>query len=154
MYTVVRPLLVGATEFDPARSSQIASALEAYGAGVGEAFQLRDDVLGAFGDPSDTGKPVGDDLREGKPTWLLAEATARADAHQQAVLETVGGAIDADGVAALQQVIVDLGVLALAEERIVRRTVEAIAALDGSGVHVDVVQALTETAHSLVARRS
>lgn len=154
MYTVVRPLLLGATECDPARTSQIAPALLTYGAGVGEAFQLRDDVLGAFGDPSDTGKPVGDDLREGKPTWLLAEATSLADPRQRAVLESVGGEIDEDGVVAVQEVIVELGVLARVEERIVRRTDDAIAALDGSGIDVDVVHALTEAAHSLVSRRS
>lgn len=154
MYTVVRPLLLGATECDPTRASRIAPTLEAYGAGVGEAFQLRDDVLGAFGDPNDTGKPVGDDLREGKPTWLLAEATAAADVSQRAVLESVGSEIDADGVGAVQQVLVDLGVLARAEERIVRRTQEAIDVLGGSDIDSVVVQSLTEAAHSLVTRRA
>lgn len=154
MYTVVRPLLLGATECDPVRSSRITPVLEAYGAGVGEAFQLRDDVLGAFGDPSDTGKPVGDDLREGKPTWLLAEATALADSRQRAVLELVGGEIDDDGVRAVQEVMVGLGVLARVEERIVRRTDDAIASLAGSDIDPDVVRALTEAAHSLVSRRS
>ena len=47
---------------------------------MGEAFQLRDDVLGAFGESDVTGKPVGDDLREGKPTPLMALTTAAADA--------------------------------------------------------------------------
>ena len=55
-------------------------ALSAYGLPLGDAFQLRDDMLGAFGDERVTGKPVGDDLREGKPTPLLALATQRADA--------------------------------------------------------------------------
>ena len=49
---------------------------------MGEAFQLRDDVLGAFGESEVTGKPVGDDLREGKPTPLVAIASARADARR------------------------------------------------------------------------
>ncbi len=154
MYTVVRPLLLGATECGPARALQIAPALEAYGAGVGEAFQLRDDVLGAFGDPSDTGKPVGDDLREGKPTWLLADATALADDRQRAVLESVGGDIDEDGVSAVQGVMVDLGVLARAEERIVRRTDDAIDALGRSDIDPVVAQSLTDAAYSLVSRRS
>ena len=55
-------------------------SLSAYGLPLGDAFQLRDDVLGAFGETALTGKPVGDDLREGKPTPLMAMATARADA--------------------------------------------------------------------------
>jgi hypothetical protein len=57
-------------------------ALSAYGLPLGDAFQLRDDVLGAFGDSGLTGKPVGDDLREGKPTPLLAIATGRATPAQ------------------------------------------------------------------------
>lgn len=154
MYTVVRPLLLGASECDPERASQIGPALEAYGSGVGEAFQLRDDVLGAFGDPNDTGKPVGDDIREGKPTWLLAEATALADASQREVLESVGREIDENGISAVQEVMVDLGVLARAEERIVRRTENAIEALGASDIDPAVVQLLADAAHLLVSRRS
>ena len=154
MYTVVRPLLLGATECNPERAQALTTTLTSYGAGVGEAFQLRDDVLGAFGDSSDTGKPVGDDLREGKPTWLLAEAMAAADDPQREVLAKVGSAIDEAGIAAVQEVMVALGVVDRAEERIVRRTEEAVAALEGSGIEESVVTALTEAAHSLVSRRS
>lgn len=154
MYTVVRPLLLGATEFDPNRASALDECLSSYGAGVGEAFQLRDDVLGAFGDSNDTGKPVGDDLREGKPTWLLAEATVAADASQREILSRVGGAIDDEGVAAVQRVMVSLGVLERAEERIVRRTEDAIDALSKSDIDQNVVQSLADAAQSLVSRRS
>lgn len=154
MYTVVRPLLLGATEADPVRASRIAPSLSGYGAGVGEAFQLRDDILGAFGDPNDTGKPVGDDLREGKPTWLLADATATADVHQREILGRVGTDIDDAGIAAIQEVMVALGAVRRAEERIIRRTEEATVALGASGIDPDVVDQLAEAAHALVSRRS
>lgn len=74
-YTIERPLHIGAAlagRFEP-----LEATLSAYGAPLGEAFQLRDDILGAFGDSARTGKPVGDDLREGKPTPLLAVAAQR-----------------------------------------------------------------------------
>lgn len=154
MYTVVRPLLMGASETDPERATFLVPVLEAYGAGIGEAFQLRDDVLGAFGDSGATGKPVGDDLREGKPTWLLAEACAAASDAQRAVLDTVGGDVDQDDVARIQDVIVELGVLDRAEERIKRRTSEAIAVLRGSGIDALAVEEMTAFADALVARRS
>ena len=69
-YTIERPLHLGAAMTSPSRD--VADALSAYGLPLGEAFQLRDDLLGVFGDPSITGKPAGDDLREGKRTVLIA----------------------------------------------------------------------------------
>src|SRR5204863_309830 len=64
--------------------------LSAYGLAVGQAFQLRDDLLDAFGDPTVTGKPVGGDLREGKPTVLRAVARERASAEGARRLDRVG----------------------------------------------------------------
>ena len=61
----------------------------ALGEPLGEAFQLRDDLLGVYGDPVDTGKPSGDDLREGKPTLLLALATGSGGAGRR-MIERVG----------------------------------------------------------------
>src|SRR5579862_8115442 len=75
-YTVERPLHLGAAL--AGRYNDLADTLSAIGLPMGEAFQLRDDVLGAFGEAAVTGKPVGDDLREGKPTPLIAIASARA----------------------------------------------------------------------------
>ena len=72
-YTVERPLHLGAVLADA--DADLVEAFSAFGRPLGEAFQLRDDLLGVFGDEATTGKPVGDDLREGKPTVLLALAT-------------------------------------------------------------------------------
>ncbi|MEU3881110.1 polyprenyl synthetase family protein [Streptomyces californicus] len=78
LYTVERPLALGAALAGADRRTT--DELRAAGRYAGTAFQLRDDLLGAFGDPAVTGKPSGDDIRDGKPTYLLAVARARADA--------------------------------------------------------------------------
>ena len=70
-YTVERPLQLGGALAGAARDAA-RRPTTAYGLPLGEAFQLRDDVLGVFGDPAETGKPAGDDLREGKRTVLVA----------------------------------------------------------------------------------
>ena len=75
-YTVERPLLFGAAL--AGAPPELSAAYSAFGLPLGEAFQLRDDVLGVFGDPSETGKPAGDDLREGKRTALVALALREA----------------------------------------------------------------------------
>ena len=77
-YTVERPLQLGALLAAPDDGDRWLPPLSAYGLPLGDAFQMRDDVMGAFGDTSHTGKPVGDDLREGKPTPLLATAVLGA----------------------------------------------------------------------------
>ncbi|MEJ7582750.1 MAG: polyprenyl synthetase family protein [Acidimicrobiales bacterium] len=87
-YTVERPLHVGAALAD--RYDEMAASLSAYGDPLGEAFQLRDDMLDVFGDSSLLGKPIGDDLREGKPTPLLAATVARCPPRQAGLLARVG----------------------------------------------------------------
>jgi geranylgeranyl diphosphate synthase type I len=130
-YTIERPLQLGAVLAAPDRSAELLEPLSAYGLPLGDAFQMRDDVMGAFGQPESTGKPVGGDLREGKPTPLLARAVARADATQSEVLATVGRpGLDDAGVARIQQVIVDTGALDDLESHIARLTADAIDALD------------------------
>src|SRR5687768_6407764 len=125
-YTIERPLHLGALLAAPDREVELLPALSAYGLPLGDAFQMRDDVIGAFGDTAITGKPVGDDLREGKPTPLLARAVARASASQRDVLDLVGrpGMTDAD-VAAVQSVIVETGALAELEAAIDARAAAA-----------------------------
>jgi geranylgeranyl diphosphate synthase type I len=86
-YTVSGPIQLGAaTATDVALGPEIVR----FGELVGKAFQWCDDLLGVFGDPRLTGKPVGDDLRSGKPTLLLAMACRRASAHDRVTLERVG----------------------------------------------------------------
>jgi geranylgeranyl diphosphate synthase type I len=131
-YTIERPLHLGAALAAPDRFDELAPSLSAYGLPLGDAFQMRDDVMGAFGDTHTTGKPVGDDLREGKPTPLIARAIAGADPSQRHVLRSVGDPeLSEAGVARIQQVIVDTGALAALEETIGRRTAEAIASVSG-----------------------
>ncbi|MEO7371322.1 MAG: polyprenyl synthetase family protein [Ilumatobacteraceae bacterium] len=130
-YTVERPLHLGAVLAAPNRSDELLPALSAYGLPLGDAFQMRDDVMGAFGDEAVTGKPVGGDLREGKPTPLLARAVAAADESQRAVLDRVGAAdLDDSDVASMQQAIVDTGALAALEAQIASLTDEAISAIE------------------------
>jgi geranylgeranyl diphosphate synthase type I len=79
-YTIERPLHLGAALAisDSEKRQNLFSILSAYGLPLGEAFQLRDDLLGIFGDPETTGKPAGDDIREGKRTVLMAMTFERA----------------------------------------------------------------------------
>lgn len=91
-YSVEHPVLIGA---GAAGADPLATArLSAYGLALGEAFQLRDDVLGVFGDPSTTGKPAGDDLREGKRTVLLALTLDGLDADGRATMRAGLGRAD------------------------------------------------------------
>src|SRR6202042_418926 len=76
-YTISRPLQFGAAA--AADRPDVQKIFHELGTELGVAFQLRDDVLGVFGDPAVTGKPSGDDLRSGKRTVLLAEAVERAE---------------------------------------------------------------------------
>ena len=129
-YTIERPLHLGAALVSPGRLDDLMAPLSAYGLPLGDAFQMRDDVMGAFGDAAATGKPVGGDLREGKPTPLLARAIEAATPAQRTVLSDVGrpGLTD-DDVAAIQQVIIDTGALDALERTIAERTDEAVAAI-------------------------
>ena len=126
-YTIERPLHLGAVLADPDIPPDRLAELSGYGLPLGDAFQMRDDVIGAFGDTALTGKPVGDDLREGKPTPLLARAVARANSAQRAVLDLVGQReLAADDIARIQQVITDTGALAELELRIDALATEAV----------------------------
>jgi geranylgeranyl diphosphate synthase type I len=128
-YTIERPLHLGALLAAPTRDDLI-PVLSTYGLPLGDAFQMRDDVLGAFGDTAVTGKPVGDDLREGKPTPLMAIATARANAVQLKELQLVGNQdLTPEQIARVQEVIRETGALDELETVITRLTDEAIAAV-------------------------
>ncbi len=128
-YSVLRPLQVGAAL--GGGSAILEEALATAGSLVGRAFQMRDDVLGVFGDPSITGKPAGDDLREGKRTVLVLTALQLADAAQRETLEALLGNRDItegqlrDGRAIIEAT----GALEEAERLIVDDTAAAIQVL-------------------------
>lgn len=153
-YTVERPLHVGALLAEPPSPADLLAGLSAYGVPLGDAFQFRDDLLGAFGDPELTGKPVGDDLREGKPTVLLAMAAARADPGQGEILAAVGDPdLSPADVAAIQEVLVATGAVAELEARIDTLVAEALDGLAEAPVAADARPALTELTR-VVAYRS
>lgn len=129
-YSIQQPLQIGAA-LAGADDAQLA-ALGRFGHDVGMAFQLRDDVLGVFGDTAETGKPVGDDLREGKRTVLVAYARERLAPEDRRDVDALLGdpALDAEQVGILQRTIVDTGALARTEELIAdyaRRADDALA---------------------------
>ena len=129
--------------------------LSAYGDPLGEAFQLRDDLLGAFGEESATGKPVGDDLREGKPTPLLAVATANADAAQAAVLTEIGQAdLSGEGIARIQEVFVATGAVATIEATIDSLTDASIAAIKTAEIPAEARGALVDLAQFVAWREA
>jgi len=128
-YTVERPLHLGAAL--AGQLEELADPLSAFGLPLGEAFQLRDDILGVFGDVAVTGKPVGDDLREGKLTPLVAAAAARATGSAARRLQNLGRAdLDDAEIAGLQAVLVDTGAVDEVErsiERLVEQALDALA---------------------------
>lgn len=141
-YTVEGPLHLGAAA--AGAPPAVFVALSEYGLPLGEAFQLRDDVLGVFGDPTRTGKPAGDDLLEGKQTLLVALAMDKASDTQAALLLSCLGdrALPEDQIAALREVIVSTGALEHVERRIAVRAGEARKALRTNAISDDAKAAL------------
>lgn len=110
-------------------------------------------MIGVFGDTAVTGKPVGGDLLEGKPTPLLARAVALASPEQHAVLDFVGtDELDADAVARIQQVMVDTGALGELEAAIDRLAVAAIESLHTIDITAVAKSELEALARFVVAR--
>jgi len=134
-YSIERPLHFGAS-FAPGFSSAIIDTYSDYGLPLGEAFQLRDDVIGVFGDPAITGKPAGDDLREGKRTVLIAITSSEANSSQRNEFAKYFGQKDLDlrGVEKLRQIIVDTGALKRVETLIEEMTSNARNALNNDGI--------------------
>lgn len=154
LYTIVRPLQLGASLAAPADPALLA-ALEAYGRPLGRAFQLKDDLLGVLGDERQVGKPVGDDLREGKPTELAAIAFERAGSGQQAVLAGIGRRdLGAEEVQAIVDVFRTTGAVDEIEARIGDLVVEAIAAIDPLPFCEQAKRALAALADYVAARNS
>jgi geranylgeranyl diphosphate synthase, type I len=132
----------------------LSAAYSAFGLPLGEAFQLRDDVLGVFGDPARTGKPAGDDLREGKRTYLVASAFEAAPAADRAALDAGLGdpTLDDAGVARLRSIIRDTGALDRTERRIVELTDAALAALAAAAIDQEARAVLIELAAAATRR--
>lgn len=151
-YTIERPLHMGAAL--AGADADVMAAYSGYGLPLGEAFQLRDDVLGVFGDPGETGKPAGDDLREGKRTVLIATAMARATPAQAAQIRRHLGdpGLDATGVALLREVIADTGALNHAEQLITSLTDQALAALASVDLQPPAPEVLAGLAYAATRR--
>ena len=150
-YTIERPLHLGAAL--AGRLPEFSDSLSAYGLPLGEAFQLRDDLLGALGNEQLTGKPVGDDLREGKPTALVARALERATGAQLAVLDRIGHSdLSPAEIESLQHIFVETGAAKSVEEDINVLRDEAIAAMGASGLTKPATAALVELAHFVTDR--
>lgn len=132
-YTIERPLHIGATL--AGAGERLIERLRVFGADLGVAFQLRDDLLGVFGDPEVTGKPAGDDLREGKRTVLLAHGLSfAAERGRQADAELLRsfigrGDLTEQDVHTARELLVELGAVAEVERRIDELTGSALAAL-------------------------
>lgn len=151
-YSVEHPLLIGADAAGVEPASR--GALAAYGLDVGLAFQLRDDLLGVFGDPAVTGKPAGDDLREGKRTVLLAHTLAGLSPADRSYAESHLGRADLDeaAVTRLRDLIVASGAVAVVEKDIAARADHARAALADARITPDAAAALHDLIDIATAR--
>lgn len=156
-YTVERPLHLGATLAAPEQADVLLEQLSNFGLPLGDAFQMRDDVLGAFGDTSSslTGKPIGDDLREGKPTPLLAMACERATVAQRGLLDRVGAPqISHQEVSDIQQVIIETGALDALETKILMLVEQSISAVSKSSLDESSKSRLIELAEFVASRKN
>jgi geranylgeranyl diphosphate synthase type I len=154
-YTITRPLQMGAAA--AADRPEIQAAFHNLGNDLGVAFQLRDDVLGVFGNPAVTGKPSGDDLRSGKRTVLLAEAVERAERTDPAgatlLRSSIGSDLTDSQVGELCSVIESVGALAAVEDRIDMISRRALEILELAPINAPAKTGLTELA-GLAANRS
>jgi len=155
-YTVERPLHLGAAiaGADPA----LVACYRRFGADIGIAFQLRDDLLGVFGDPTVTGKPAGDDLREGKRTLLLAlgmrSAEKRADRAALDVLDAAVGdpELGQPAIDRVRHLLVELGAVQDVEQRIEELTASALRTLAAGDVAEPAATRLAELAVAATRR--
>ena len=151
-YTIEKPLHLGAAL--AGAGQEVFDAYSGYGLPLGEAFQLRDDVLGVFGDPSQTGKPAGDDLREGKRTVLVAIAMEAASPAQASVVRRHLGDphLGEPGVSALRTVLTDTGAVGRVEGLIATLMDDAMAALAAAPLTEPAREVLGELAVAATSR--
>ncbi|MFC4518182.1 polyprenyl synthetase family protein [Streptomyces ehimensis] len=153
-YTVERPLHIGAAMAGAPLA--VREALSAFALPVGEAFQLRDDLLGVFGKPEITGKPSLDDLREGKHTVLVALALERATPSQRHILDALLGNPDLDDAGAdrIRRVLTATGARAEAEHMIIIRRTQALRVLEAARLPPAATAALRKLTGAATARTS
>ncbi|MFF3002302.1 polyprenyl synthetase family protein [Kitasatospora sp. NPDC057940] len=151
-YTVERPLQLGAAL--AGADQTLLHALSAYAIPLGEAFQLRDDLLGVFGDPKVTGKPALDDLREGKATVLIALALQHASPAQADRLRLHLGCptLTQHQADAARHIITASGARDMVNDMIAERYDQALAALDGAPVDPAASETLRHIARQAVQR--
>lgn len=144
-YSIERPLHFGAAL---ANRKNLFPTFSNYGLPLGEAFQLRDDILGVFGDPSITGKPAGDDLREGKRTVLVAMTMDRVNTEKREKLNQALGnsSISESEISELQSIIEASGAKDEVEKLITELTEKAISALQESQLDPSIATALNQMA--------
>lgn len=153
-YSIEAPLAIGGS-LGGGDDAQL-DALRHFGLPVGIAFQLRDDILGVFGDPAVTGKPSGDDLREGKRTVLLGLAREACSPNERAELDAVVGRSDADpaAISRAQEIVERSGALERLEERIAREVDAAMAVLPDAPLRPEGAAELRELAERVTVRTS
>ncbi len=153
-YTIERPLHFGAA-LGSANPTALYEIYSNYGLPLGEAFQLRDDVLGIFGDPAETGKPAGDDLREGKRTVLLAKTMELASKNEKEVIESALGdqKLSPAKVEEIRKIIIDCGALEQLEELITALTNQAITALNSIDLNPAALEPMQTLANVVTNRK-
>lgn len=136
--------------------ARLREGYSAYGLPLGEAFQLRDDLLGLFGDPEHTGKANGDDVRGRRPTALLAETWRLADDAERELLNSLlgRGDLDGEGLDAVREVMRRLRAPDRIEDMIGARVEEALGALHELDLPAQAATGLTALAHSAAVRLS
>ncbi|MFB4264334.1 polyprenyl synthetase family protein [Nonomuraea sp. GTA35] len=155
-YSVEQPLRLGLALAGGELAPWMDELCTGYGRRVGIAFQLRDDILGVFGDPAQTGKPAGDDLREGKRTMLVARTLAAASPSDAETVRRLLGdpELDEAGVATLREIIDGTGALQECEDLIGDYLGQALAALETAPVTPESRAALTELAIAATSRKT
>lgn len=151
-YTVEQPLLIGGVLAGAGEG--LRAGLSTYGLPLGEAFQLRDDLLGLFGDPSRTGKASLDDLRANRPTALLAETWRLADQGERECLRALLGRadLDRDGLETVRGLMRRLRAPERIEQMITARVGQAADALDQLNLPPRAAEALLALAHGATTR--
>lgn len=151
-YSVAEPLVLGATL--AGADADLLASLREIGHPLGMAFQLRDDLLGVFGDPAVTGKPAGDDLREGKRTVLIAVARELLSTERRAQLDAALGnaTLSPGAVSSLQRLIQETGAIDRVENMISGYTDQAERALAAADINIRAADTLRELRDAAVAR--